>query len=453
MRIPVTLIILLLILISFAQEPVYFNNIYQHENNFAIGMTILQTEGGYIGYGGTESPNNIGQMLLFYKISPSGNELIWKPFGEDYHDYFYGNVGGAMIKTSDGNFALACHYGYGVEAYGSLIKLNTVLDTIWQKDYHPVYKTVTINCIQTDDNGFIITGWVWESEDDFSDALLMKTDSLGNYQWHQVYGEMLAERGQYVVETQDGGYLIGGLIWEPGVYHSLDAMVIKTDSLGNEEWTNYYGNPDVDDDMALVSMADDGNYLVTTVYGEWIVSTSTRTGRIYLAKVNNDGSTIWDKKIGPRMYHCNVRNIRETNDGNIISTGFYYYDTISEFMLDGWMYKFTQNGDSIWMRNYYYYHDQYDINMLYDAYPTSDNGYITIGKARPDQGGSTNKMWIIKVDSMGCDTPGCITTVINEEIFANVKGKLRVWPNPTKNKFEVRSSPEGMPLAELGAQN
>ena len=437
MRIPVTLIILLLILISFAQEPVYFNNLYQHENNFAIGMTILQTEGGYIGYGGTESPNNIGQMLLFYKISPSGNELIWKPFGEDYHDYFYGNVGGAMIKTSDGNFALACHYGYNDLAYASLIKLNANLDTIWKNDYNFQTYTIGINCTESSDKGFLVTGWVWESGPNL-DVLLLKTDSLGNYQWHQIYGGDLVEQGENVIETQDGGYLIGGFIYDPAVYHTLDAMVIKTDSLGNEEWTKYYGNPDVDDGMALVAMADDGNYLVATVYGVNIMSNMYREGRIWIIKIDNNGNIIEENKYGPSTISNQIKNIRKLENGYYISSGFKFsYD---DEYFKGWMFKFSENLDSAWMRDYHHYDGFEETNFFYDACPTSDNGYIAIGKARPDGGGQTNKMWIVKVDSMGCDTPGCFTTVISEELFVNSSGELRVWPNPTTGKFEVRCS-------------
>ncbi|MCD4696088.1 MAG: T9SS type A sorting domain-containing protein, partial [Bacteroidales bacterium] len=73
----------------------------------------------------------------------------------------------------------------------------------------------------------------------------------------------------------------------------------------------------------------------------------------------------------------------------------------------------------------------------------SDNGYIAIGKARPDMGGSTNKMWIIKVDSMGCDTPGCATGTFIHEFSPSGGGwgeELKVWPNPTTGKFEVWSS-------------
>ena len=214
-------------------------------------------------------------------------------------------------------------------------------------------------------------------------------------------------------------------------------MVIKTDSLGNEEWTKYYGNPYVDDDMALVTMADDGNYLITTVYGEWVVSPTSRTGRIFLLKVDNQGNTIWQKKIGPKDRNVYLKNLRHTFDGNLIVSGWAYNDTITDWIYEGLLYKFSQGGDSIWMRDYYHYHNQYDINRFYDVSPTSDNGYIAIGKARPDQGGSTNKMWIMKVDSMGCDTPGCATGVQVFEFPVLSNEELKVWPNPAQDILNI----------------
>ncbi len=151
-----------------------------------------------------------------------------------------------------------------------------------------------------------MAGWVWESENDVGNSLLIKVDSNGNYQWDNTYGGTLAELGSNVIETSDG-YLLGGFISDPSVYHSLDAMLIKTDSLGNEEWIQYYGNPDVDDGMALLTLADDGNYLVATVYGEYIIAPEARTGRIYLIKIDSEGNTIWDKKIGPKMMDSHIK--------------------------------------------------------------------------------------------------------------------------------------------------
>jgi hypothetical protein len=150
----------------------YFNNIYQHQNNFAWGMTILETDDGYVGYGGTESPSNIGQMLLFFKIDKQGEEIIWKPFGENYHNYYFGNVGGAMIKTYDNNFVMACHYADAEFAYATLIKLNENLDTIWKRNFHTNEYTIGINARETSDHGFIITGWVWDAGPDLDGRTL-----------------------------------------------------------------------------------------------------------------------------------------------------------------------------------------------------------------------------------------------------------------------------------------
>ena len=427
---------------SMSQETPYFNNVYNHENGITTGLSIVESGDGYIGYGATIVSGSIGQKLVFIKISHSGEELIWKQFGNDYQTYYPGNVGGALIKTIDNNFVLAFNYTNLGNSFGSLLKLDSNLDTIWEKNFAPYYITNTLNCIQTSDNGFMLTGWVYPSEEDYSIPILLKTDSLGNYQWHQIYDGPLAKRGQNVIGTPDGGYLIGGLRWNPAVYQTLDAMLIKTDSLGNEEWTKFYGNPTVDDDMALVAMADDGNYLVATVYGEWEVSPTSRTGRISLLKIDNEGNSIWQKKIGPKDRNVYLKNLRHTVDGNLIVSGWAYNDTLNDFIYEGLLYKFSQQGDSIWMRDYNHYHNQYDINKFYDAYPTSDNGYIAVGKARPDMGGN-NKMWIVKVDSMGCDTAGCATGVFVEELSPSGGGKgedLSIFPNPTTDKFTLSLS-------------
>ena len=308
--------------IATSQEPIYFNNIYQNQDNYAVGLTILETDDGYVGYGGTEDQNNIGQMLLLYKINKQGEELIWKPFGENYHSYYPGNFGGAMIKTDDGNFALAYHAQHNGIGYSSFMKLNNNLDTIWKRDYTTDNLwTLTMNCNKTQDNGYILSGSVKPAEDEKWDVLLLKTDSDGNMQWYNSYGTETQEQGSNAIETSDGGYLIGGFIYTPNIDHSLDALVIKTDSLGNEEWTQYYGNPDVDDDMALVALADDGNYLVATVYGDQIISSTVRNGRPYFLKIDQEGTLVWENKIGPLRRSLYIKNFRKKNN-EFIATGF-----------------------------------------------------------------------------------------------------------------------------------
>jgi hypothetical protein len=347
-----------------------------------------------------------------------------------------------MVKTNDGNFALAFTYEDSMGTFGSLMKLNSEMDTIWKKDYDVSYRTILQNCTETNDMGFILTGWVWDSEEDYADILLLKTDSLGAYKWHQIYGSVsYAEKALNVIEADDGGYLIGGYKRNPPIYESLDAMVIKTDSLGNEEWTKFYGNPGVDDDNALVAMYNDGNCIIATVYGEWTINpyNGTRAGRMLLVNVDAEGNTIWEKKIGPVRNNLWLKNFRKTNCGYIATGLSAETDSATYQYYSGWMMKLDNNLDSTWHRDYFHGDENWE-SFLYDAYPTSDNGYVAVGKARPGVGGTSNKMWILKVDSMGCDTAGCATGVFIEELFPYVRDRgevLTIWPNPTNSRFKV----------------
>jgi hypothetical protein len=190
----------------------------------------------------------------------------------------------------------------------------------------------------------------------------------------------------------------------------------------------------VDDDMAFVALSGDGNFLVATVYGEWIHTTEVRTGKLAIYKVDPNGNTISMEKYHPKRRNLFIKNF-EKNNGEYMATGWCYIDTVSLYSSGGWLYKFDNNLDSIWRHEYQYFDDYVDVNYLYDFSPTSDNGYVAIGQA--NEAFTQSNMWVIKLDSMGCDTPGCINTVIGEKLIVNGEGDLRVWPNPAGERFQV----------------
>ena len=435
-------------LVLHGQEYTYFNNIYNPINTYASGRGILEIDNHYYGLFGTWAPPDYWYKIGVFKMDLEGNLLDWKIIGKEGHDFFAGSIGGTLIQTNDGNLAFACHVGYGSIGYGTLVKLNFNLDTIWKKNYFTENElTLTIKVKQANDGGYIIVGHVKLEQGTYYNALILRTDSQGNELWHKDYGGNWAEQATDVIETPDGGYLIGGYFWKPGYDQKLDAMVIKTDSLGNEEWTKYYGNPNVDDNMALLAMADDGNYLVATVYGNVIFAPTARSGRPCIIKVDSVGNIINVAQIGPNRLNLYLKNFRKINEGYIL-TGFSKETDTSTFQyFSGWTMKLNNNLDSIWYRDFLHEDENWE-NYLYDTYPTGDNGYISIGMTHPDLGGTTEKMWIIKVDSMGCDTPGCATGVQVFYIPAEDQQELRVWPNPTSGMFQV----SGLPAAQAGSK-
>jgi hypothetical protein len=72
---------------------------------------------------------------------------------------------------------------------------------------------------------------------------------------------------------------------------------------------------------------------------------------------------------------------------------------------------------------------------------TPDKGFILAGWAWDASMTPAQQMWLIKTDSMGCDTPGCdITSILNPE-YRRQEG-MNVYPNPANNNLFIEPDTE-----------
>ncbi len=104
---------------------------------------------------------------------------------------------------------------------------------------------------------------------------------------------------------------------------------------------------------------------------------------------------------------------------------------------EGFIMKLTENGDSVWYRNYN--HQSYMVpgaeNNLYDIKPTADSGFIACGDFINWYQPIHQSTWIVKTDSLGCDTPGCQYATIKK--LEQRDNKILIYPNPCRDYFTI----------------
>ena len=111
----------------------------------------------------------------------------------------------------------------------------------WTQTYGGSSGDVGYSVQQTNDGGYIITGSTESFGNADNDVWLIKTDLLGNEDWNQTFGGSENDGGSSVQQTNDGGYIITG--WVSSGNGDYDVWLIKTDSNGNLETSTIVGLP------------------------------------------------------------------------------------------------------------------------------------------------------------------------------------------------------------------
>lgn len=404
----------------------YFNNRYDFYNYCDGASSILPIDSGYICVGrvDVEGTCSTGSFAIM-RLDSIGNVKYKKSYGASNMDYYVGF--GSLIKITDSTFA-ACGSVQNTSGNSDvmLYKFNIQGDTLWTKSYGSTAFEASYQCKHTIDGGYAIAGASGSTGND--NMLLIKTDSNGNMQWQKQYGSGNTEYGCTLDITSDSGYVVGGYTQSGSTYMS---SLVRTDNVGNMKWQKSFSN----DVSAVVVATPDNGCIVATSWSDSIVNPYSYN-RLYVLKYNSAGSIIWQNKYGNARYGCYPWMINKTNNGNFIITG---NTTASDTEsapgnhIVGFAAKIDGSGNKFWYR-------QYDIlkhseNYLRDIKNTNDGGYIACGfiiPSTPDTG--TQDMWVIKLDSCGCDNALCDSTCgatgINE---LSGKSLLKIFPNPSND--------------------
>lgn len=405
-----------------AQSVVTFNKTYDVSLVVDWALNVLELPDGYL-TAITSAYQANAYKLEITKTDLNGNLFWQKEYGDTMTmDFYY-----SLVKTYDSNFITGC---YSINKSTNtpqikLIKFDSNGDTVWKKENPPPpgYQYYGLYLIETADRGFLISGeWADAALTD-GQAMLIKTDSLGNMQWRKLFGGSNFDAFFSSIQLPDKGYLSLGWTRSFGA-GDRDWYLVKTDSLGNFKWQKTYGTNDLDSPVGITATSD-SNYILAG--GGWLNAT-TFYGRVI--KVDTSGNVLIQKNYLNKPT-SEFWWVRETKDGNFIGAGANRLTVNNKDA--GWITLLDSNLDMIWTRSFMMGNQH---AYFRDVQPTTDGGYIAAGFAFKGAS-NTQDAWLVKLDSLGCDSVGCATYVTGIAPSPLERAGVRLFPNPAKEYVTI----------------
>jgi hypothetical protein len=205
--------------------------------------------------------------------------------------------------------------------------------------------------------------------------------------FERIFGGVESDGVGSILQLADGGYLLGGSTQLPEREFS-DFYMVKTNNLGETQWTHTYGDEDVSEGIAQLEYNSDGSFLV---FGQ---KQTYKGGKndLYFAKLNPDKSVAWQNIFG---------DSDEENSGSFVHTsdgGFLLAGTTRSFTTSTQVYliKVDQNGNKIWEKNFGGSGGDAGKKII----PTKDGNYMILGTTS-SKGSGDFDVYLIKVNGNG----------------------------------------------------
>jgi len=259
--------------------------------------SMIDTSAGYVLAGWTRSYGTANSADVWIVKTDGNGTLEWnQTYGGTGWDWPW-----SIIQTLDGGYAFVSDqdsFGAGNRDWW-LVKTNTSGYPEWNKTFGGINWDWPKTLVQTVNGEFVIAGSTESYGTGSQDIWLIKLDLSGELIWSQTYGGTQYERCLSMIQTTDGGFVLGGLTFsygtgyeDVGIYtNDADMWLVKTDSDGEVEWNQTYGETGADELISIIQTTD-GGFIFT---GN---TESSGAGDICLIKTDVLGQVEWNNKFG-----------------------------------------------------------------------------------------------------------------------------------------------------------
>jgi hypothetical protein len=357
-----------------------YGGIY-YDNSYSVQQTMDE---GYIMTGTRYSFGSSSNDVWLIKTNADGDTLWTKTFGESGSDYGY-----SVQQTEDEGY-IVTGFKDAFDGNGSvvwLIKTNRDGDTLWTKTFWGYYVINYGQSVQqTEDEGYIIVGYTESWDYSNSDILLIKTNTSGDTLWTKTFGGSEKEYGCSIRQTLDEGYIITGSTSSFGAGGS-DVWLIKTNVSGDTLWTKTFGGSKNEFGNSIQQTKDEG-YIITGSTSSFGAGGSD----VWLIKTNVSGDTLWTKTFGGSKGDDEGNSVQQTLDGGYIITGSTSsFDVGRYYYSDVWLIKTNGSGDTLWTKTFGGSNNECGNSIQ----QTKDEGYIITGYTS-SFGAGGGDVWLIK---------------------------------------------------------
>lgn len=333
------------------------------------------------------------QILLFIILTGFAQTLFgqhvftWqRTYGVETLDDFAEDI----VQIPDGDYVFTgSTNGFDGDGYDIfLVKLDRVGNVMWSREHGTPAMDKGRSLAMTDDGGFAIVGMTLDTENGDSDVFFIKTDAEGNEEFTQTYGlPTLNEEGFSLQATADGGYIITG--FAVNMDNDEELYLIKTRADGSVQWSNTYGG--IKDDRGhSVIITSDGGYAVAGV------TESIGSGKedAFLLKTDFVGNEMWARAYGNSNNNA-ANELIQTSDGGFLLTG--YNEFAAYVPEDLYIVHTDANGVEIWDRSF-----GGSFNMTgHSISAVSSGGFIVAGERSFNAANTSTDVFLMRLGSTG----------------------------------------------------
>lgn len=336
-----------------------------------------------------------------------------------------------VISTSDGGYAvLGFTQSMDGDVSGKLnesfdywvLKFNAAHEIEWNKTYGGTEDDKGNSIIETLDGGYAILGSSFSDNGDVSgnqgqnDYWLAKLDASGTLLWQKSFGYQGADSGISVIQTNDLGYLVTGVLdvtesngqgnTTRTMHAGGDYWALKLDASGTIEWSKYYGGLFTDTPGGVVQTEDNG-FIIAGTSDSMDTDISNNIGDydFWVIRISSTGALVWERSFGGEEID-EAWAIVKSNDGNYIIAGNTLSSTVNVSYNNGavdlWLIKISPDGDLLWEKTIG--GTSFDVSRCVKT--AQDGGFLLAGSSRSSDGDvavnkGQNDAWALKVDSNG----------------------------------------------------